>query len=209
MDFSLPASPVLDWDASKDDWPQDCSSRDPAGCESQCTQKPRSHLIGHSRPQAPALKIESIFPAEWPQGTGTWHVAQRTDNVKSLVTESIPFSASIKTQEFLQPEPASPVCPLLPLTSLHRRPEVDKGGGPQHHISSSSRDLVRSPVLPRSTASWVSHAPPDISGAVWSSLSRARSASLTGESWGPGSWTTRSPTPHRPGQGQLGQQVWA
>ena len=50
--------------------------------------------------------------------------------MKSLVTESIPFSASIKTQEFLQPEPASPVCPLLPLTSLHRRPEVDKGGGP-------------------------------------------------------------------------------
>ena len=55
--------------------------------------------------------------------------------MKSLVTESIPFSASIKTQEFLQPEPASLLCALLPLTSLHRRPEVDKGGpsAPRHY----------------------------------------------------------------------------
>ena len=86
MDFSLAASPVLDWDVSKDDWPQDCSSWDPGGCESQCTQKPRFHLIGHSRPQVPDLQIESIFPEEWPSGAGTWHVAQMTDNVESQVT---------------------------------------------------------------------------------------------------------------------------
>ena len=72
---------------------------------------------------------------------------------------------------------------------------MDKGGGPQHHISSSSTDLVRSPVLCGSTGPCVSHAPPDITGAVWSSLSGAWSASLTGESWEPGSWTTWSPLP--------------
>ena len=102
--------------------------------------------------------------------------------MKSLVTESIPFSASIKTQEFLHPEPASLLCTLLTLTSLHRKPEVDDAGGPQCYIIIISTDLVRSPVLPRSTVSWMSHAPPDITGAVWSSLSRAQSASLTGES---------------------------
>ena len=203
MDFSLPASPILDWDVSKDDWPQDCSSWDPGGCESQCTQKPRSHLIGHLRPQVPDLQIESIFPAEWPQSTGTWHVAQ------SQVTESIPFSASIKTQEFLQPEPAALLCHFLTLTSLHSKPEVDDGGGPQCHVIIISTDLVRSPVLCGITGSWVSYAPPDITGAVWSSLSRVWSASLTGESWEPGSWTTWSPTPHCPGQGQLGQCIWA
>ena len=53
----------------------------------------------------------SIFWAEWPSGTGTWHIAQMADNVESQVTESIPCSASIKTQEFLQPEPASPCVP--------------------------------------------------------------------------------------------------
>ena len=69
--------------------------------------------------------------------------------MKSLVTESIPFSASIKTQEFLQPEPASLLCALLPLTSLHRRPEVDKEGGPQHHIIIISTHLGQESRPPR------------------------------------------------------------
>ncbi|XP_040087893.1 olfactory receptor 12-like [Oryx dammah] len=87
-------------------------------------------------------------------------------------------------------------CPLLTLTSLHRRPEVDEGGGPQHHVIITSTDLVRSPVLPGSTGSWVSHAPPDITGAPQSSLSRAWSASLTG----PTDHIAAACTPRLPGK---------
>ena len=39
--------------------------------------------------------------------------------------------------------------PLLTLTSLHRRPEVDEGGGPQHHIIIISTDLGQESCPPR------------------------------------------------------------
>ena len=53
------------------------------------------------------------LPSRVTLGCRSLHVAHMADNVEGQVTESIPCCASIKTQEFLQPEPAALRCPLL------------------------------------------------------------------------------------------------
>ena len=72
----------------------------------------------------------------------------------------MPCSASIKTQQFLQPEPAALLCPLLPLTSLHSKPEVDDGGGSQCHVIIISTDLGQELRRPWESSSWLgNHSP--------------------------------------------------
>lgn len=155
-------------------------------------------------------------PAEGPKDASAMNTIQLRgqDGATGELSQS---SAGAKSQALPKAGTGStwPACHCDLRYSLLRPPHslpctearAEQGGGgcsaPRHY----HQHRAGSGVLPRSTGSWVGHAPPDITGAVWSSLSRVWSASLTGESWEPGSWTTRSPTPHCPGQAQLGQQV--
>ena len=207
MDLRLCASPVLDWDASKDDWPQDCSSWDPGGYGSQGTQKPRSRLIGHSGPQVPDLQTQSIFPAEWPSGAGaymlpTWQITWRVRwlSPSPAVLPSRPRSSC--SQSLL------PSAVPSSLTSLHRRPEVDEGGGAQCHIIVTSTDLGQESCPPREhrvlgepCPSWHHR-----STVV---ITQQGVVSIT-DRWVLGAWILDNTVPYSPlpWAGQLGQRVW-
>ena len=129
-----------------------------------------------------------IFPAECPQGAGSLMCfpadgqCGRAGELSSCPALLLSRPRSFCSQNLL---PSSvPLLTLsLPCTGGQR---WTREGAFNTTSLSSAQTWVRSPVLPGSTGSWVSHAPPDITGAPRPSLSSAWSASLTGESWGPG-----------------------
>ena len=83
---------------------------------------------------SPRPESREHLPSRVTLGCRSLHVAHMTDNVESQVTESIPCCASIKTQEFLQPEPGALRCPLLtPFPAQEARGRRGRGCSVPHH----------------------------------------------------------------------------
>ena len=119
----------------------------------------------------------------WGQDRVTGELNQSSTGTKS---QALPAAGNWSTWSAYHCDPR---CSLLHPPHSHfpaQEARAEHGGGgcstPRHY----HQHRPGSGVLPGSTGSWVSHAPPDITGAPRPSLSRVWSASLTGESWGPG-----------------------
>ena len=181
----------------------------------------KSHLICHLRLQIPAVPSGEHLPSRGTQRCRC-HEYQLPEGQtqRSRWAESIPPSAFTKTLEFPAEGPWSTwppshcdlgalCCTLPTLTSLHRRPDVDKGGGTQCHIIIISTDLgqeSRPPwehgVLGEPCPSW--HHRSSVA------ITQQGTVSIT-DRWVLGSWSLINTAPLHPcctAQGRWGQPVW-
>ena len=175
-DFWLPAPSGLDRDVSEEVWPQDCiflGSRE-LGVPVHSQAVSPNWPIEDESPSCAQWRASS--PAEGPKDASAMNTIQLRgqDRATGELSQS---SADTKSQALPAAGTGStwPAChcdlrySLLCPPHSHfpaQEARAEQGGGgcsaPRHY----HQHRPGSGVLPRSTGSWVGHAPPDITGAV-------------------------------------------